>query len=190
MPMSRQPLPRRCRFTAVSVILLLAAVAIGQAGVQAAAREPEPATAPPAGQQTTAPAAGQQTTSPPSASTQAGLVTIESDRQQADNTTGVITATGNVKIVYPDRKVLATSRQAQYFSREARVVLSGDVQVVQDDGHRLLAEQVVYDVSQERVEARPIPGAQVLSIVRLPRPQAAGSEPAPLLPNPVQPSPR
>jgi len=102
-------------------------------------------------------------------STQAGLVTIESDRQQADNTTGIVTATGNVRIVYPDRKVLATSRQAQYFSREARVVLSGDVQVVQENGNRLLAEQVVYDVSQERVEARPFPGAQVLSIVRLKR---------------------
>jgi lipopolysaccharide export system protein LptA len=97
------------------------------------------------------------------------LVTIESDRQQADNTTGIVTATGNVRIVYPDRKVLATSRQAQYFSREARVVLSGDVQVVQENGNRLLAEQVVYDVSQERVEARPFPGAQVLSIVRLKR---------------------
>lgn len=118
------------------------------------------------------------------AATQAGMVTIESDRQQADNSTGIVTAIGNVKIVYPDRKVLATSRQAQYFSREGRVVLSGDVQVVQDDGHRLLAEQVVYDVSRERVDARPIPGAQVLSIVRLRRSTETTPSVTPLLPAP------
>ncbi|MFM8525781.1 MAG: LPS-assembly protein LptD [Cyanobacteriota bacterium] len=118
------------------------------------------------------------------AATQAGVVTIESDRQQADNGTGIVTAVGNVRIVYPDRKVLATSRQAQYFSREGRVVLSGDVQVVQDDGSRLLAEQVIYDVSRERVDARPIPGAQVLSIVRLRRSAGPASSASPLLPAP------
>lgn len=121
----------------------------------------------------------------PTASTQAGQVTIESDRQLADNGTGVVTASGNVRIVYPDRKLLATARQAQYFSREGRVVLSGDVQVLQDDGSRLLAEQVVYDVSLERLEARPVPGAQVLSIVRLKRPQDPTRAPASLLPTPM-----
>ena len=118
-------------------------------------------------------------------------MTIESDRQQADNTTGIVTATGNVRIVYPDRKVLATSRQAQYFSREGRVVLSGDVQVVQENGNRLLAEQVVYDVSQERVDARPFPGAQVLSIMRLKRSGASGgtATDAPMPTAPVLPAP-
>lgn len=178
MPMSRLHNPRRCTRAQASLILMLAALAIGQGAVQAAANEP------------TSTQASQPEAAVSPATTQAGLVTIESDRQQADNSTGVITATGNVKIVYPDRKVLATSRQAQYFSKEARVVLSGDVQVVQDDGHRLLAEQVIYDVSQERVEARPIPGAQVLSIVRLSRSKEPGSTPAPLLPGPVQPSTR
>ena len=42
-----------------------------------------------------------------------GLVTIESDQQQADQQTGVITARGNVRIVYPDERVVATARQAQ-----------------------------------------------------------------------------
>ena len=41
-----------------------------------------------------------------------GLVTIESDRQRADNRTGIVTATGNVRITYPDRGMVATSRQA------------------------------------------------------------------------------
>jgi lipopolysaccharide export system protein LptA len=117
-------------------------------------------------------------------------VTIESDRQQADNATGIVTATGNVRIVYPDRKVVATSRQAQYFSREARVVLSGDVQVLQEGGNRLLAEQVVYDVSRERVDARPFPGAQVVSIVRM-RPNAPSvpTTPAPVPAPKVLPAP-
>lgn len=121
----------------------------------------------------------------PAPSTQAGVVTIESDRQQADNSTGVVTATGNVRIVYPDRRVLATSRQAQYFSREARVVLSGDVRIMQDDGSRLLAEQVVYDVSLERLDARPIPGAQVVSIVRLKRSADPGAARATVIPSPI-----
>merc|ERR1711871_968481 len=59
------------------------------------------------------------------------LITIESDSQSADNVTGVVTAIGNVRIVYPSRGMVATSRQAQYFSREGRLVLSGDVDVVQ-----------------------------------------------------------
>ena len=66
-----------------------------------------------------------------------GLVTIESDQQQADQQTGVITARGNVRIVYPDERVVATARQAQYFSNEGRVVLSGDVDILQDGGNWL-----------------------------------------------------
>ena len=77
-----------------------------------------------------------------------GLVTIESDLQQADNTTGIVTATGNVRIVYPDQRVVATARQAQYYSKEGRVVLSGDVDVIQADGHAIKAERVVYDVNR------------------------------------------
>ena len=127
---------------------------------------------------------------PPMAATQAGMVTIESDRQLADNVTGIVTATGNVRIVYPDRRVLATSRQAQYFSREGRVVLSGTVQVLQEDGHRLLAEQVIYDVSQERLEARPMSGAQVLSILRLRRDPHGAPATGALLPSPIVQPPR
>ena len=73
-----------------------------------------------------------------------GLVTIESDLQKADNSTGVVTATGNVRIVYPDQRVVATARQAQYFTREGRVVLSGDVDVIQETGHSIRAEKLVY----------------------------------------------
>ena len=96
-----------------------------------------------------------------------GLVTIESDLQKADNSTGVVTATGNVRIVYPDQRVVATARQAQYFSREGRVVLSGDVDVIQDSGHSIRAERLVYLVERERIVAQPAPGQQVITFHRM-----------------------
>ena len=96
-----------------------------------------------------------------------GLVTIESDLQKADNSTGVVTATGSVRIVYPDQRVVATARQAQYFSREGRVVLSGDVDVIQDSGHSIRAERLVYLVERERIVAQPAPGQQVITLYRM-----------------------
>ena len=90
-----------------------------------------------------------------------GLITIESDSQTADNVTGVVTAIGNVRIVYPSRGTVATSRQAQYFSREGRLVLSGDVDVVQEDGSTLRAERVTYNLEDERAVAVPSSGGQV-----------------------------
>lgn len=95
------------------------------------------------------------------------LITIESDTQSADNITGVVTAVGNVRIVYPARGIVATSRQAQYFSREAMLVLSGDVDVVQDDGNSIRAERVTYNLDEERALANPIPGQQVQSTLLL-----------------------
>jgi lipopolysaccharide export system protein LptA len=96
----------------------------------------------------------------------------------------VITATGNVRIVYPDQRVVATARQAQYFSKENRVVLSGDVDIVQEGGNLIRAEQVVYQVAGERLVAIPPEGQQVFSRVRIqqdPPPQpVANPLPAPL----------
>jgi lipopolysaccharide export system protein LptA len=91
------------------------------------------------------------------------VVTIESDVQRADNVTGVVTASGNVRIVYPDRRLVATARQAQYFTREGRVVLSGDVDVIQADGPSLQANRITYLVDQQRLVAEPPQGQQVLS---------------------------
>lgn len=105
-----------------------------------------------------------------SALTNAGLVSIESDLQKADNVTGVITATGNVRIVYPDQRVVATARQAQYFSREARIVLKGDVDVIQSDGKSLRAERVTVLLDSKRVVAEPRAGEQVVSTMRLESP--------------------
>jgi len=107
----------------------------------------------------------------------AGLVTIESDRQLADNRTGVVTAIGRVRIVYPPRQLVATARQAQYYSREGRLVLSGDVELQEANGQSLKAERVVYRLDSERLEVLPAQGRQVITRLRL---QAPASQPAPL----------
>lgn len=126
----------------------------------AAARPPAPT--PSAAQPTMQPAAS------------GGMVTIESDQQVADNRTGIVTATGNVRITYPERGLKATARQAQYFSREARLVLSGDVDVIDAEGQRIRAERLVYRLDSERLQAEPRPGRQVVSRLRLQSPSPAG----------------
>ncbi len=104
------------------------------------------------------------------------LITIESDLQSADSTTGVVTASGNVRIVHADRGVVATSRQAQYFTKEERIVLRGDVDVVQNDGHALRADQVIYLLQEDRAVAIPEEGDQVFSQWSLKDP-SVGSKP-------------
>ena len=76
-------------------------------------------------------------------STETGLITIESDQQTADNSIGVVTAQGNVRLVHVDRGIVATGRQAQYFMKEERIVLSGDVDIVQKNGDLLQVDKIV-----------------------------------------------
>ena len=106
-----------------------------------------------------------------------GLVTVESDLQQADNVTGVVTATGNVKISYPPKQVQAWARQAQYFTKEERIVLTGDVDVIQEGGNRLKAERITYLVLEDRMIADPAPVDQVLSNYRIQRTAPAEAAP-------------
>ena len=96
-------------------------------------------------------------------SAEAGVITIESDLQSADNGTGVITASGNVRLVHAGRGLVATSRQAQYFTEEERIVLSGDVDVIQADGNQLRADRFTYLLEEGRAIASPVPGQQVFS---------------------------
>lgn len=118
-----------------------------------------------------------------------GTITLRSDVQEANAATGVITARGNVQIEYPARDIYATSAQAQYFSNERRIVLTGNVVVLQE-GNSLRAETVTYLVDEERFVALPQPSEQVETIYILPEseagPPAAGSAPPPTL---VQPAP-
>lgn len=185
-PLPAKPHPQAARISAGAAgCLSLLILVFGHHQALTAPIKPGPAAAPETVSIPSAEAAAAMPAAPASTPL-TGLVTIESDLQKADNNTGVITATGNVRIVYSDRGVLATARQAQYFSREARVVLSGDVEVVQEGGNRLLADRVVVLIERERLVAHPEPGQQVTSRVRIPVPQAApaavqgpAAEPAP-----------
>lgn len=170
-PFFRPPVPPSVIRPSVRLsFALLAATALllpaSHAEAPAAAPAPAPAASP-----APAPAA-----LPSRGAAAGGLVTIESDSQQADNRTGVVTAIGNVRITYPPRGVVATARQAQYYTREGRLILSGDVQVVDAEGQRIRAERLVYLLDSERLSAQPTPGSQVVTRLRL---QMQPSKPAP-----------
>ncbi len=95
---------------------------------------------------------------------QAGnAMTVRSDIQEANSKTGVITARGNVQVFYPARKIQATSAQAQYFSRERRLVMTGNVYVLQE-GNSIRAETMTYLVDEGRFIATPQNTQQVESI--------------------------
>ena len=96
-------------------------------------------------------------------SIETGLITIESDQQTADNLIGVVTAQGNVRLVHVDRGIVATGRQAQYFMKEERIVLSGEVDIVQKNGDLLQADRIVYSLVDERALATPSENEQVFS---------------------------
>lgn len=98
-------------------------------------------------------------------------LTLRSDIQEANAVTGVITARGNVQINYPARQIQATSAQAQYYSRERRIVLSGDVYILQE-GNSMRGERVTYLVDEGRFVALPEEGSQVEAIYLVPDPNA------------------
>lgn len=97
-------------------------------------------------------------------------LTLRSDVQEANSVTGVITARGNVQINYPARQIQATAIQAQYYSRERRIVLTGDVYVLQE-GNSLRGEVVTYLIDEGRFVALPDTGQQVESIYLVDDPQ-------------------
>ena len=91
-----------------------------------------------------------------------GQITLKSDVQESNSQTGIITARGNVKINYPARQIQATAAQAQYYSREGRLVLTGDVYVIQA-GNSMRAETMTYLLDEERFIATPKSDRQVES---------------------------
>lgn len=101
-----------------------------------------------------------------------GSITIRSDSQEANSETGIITASGNVQINYPARQIQATAAQAQYYSRERRLVLNGNVYVIQA-GNSMRAESMTYLIDEARFIATPQSDRQVEStyIVNDPVPQ-------------------
>ncbi|MGD1804319.1 LptA/OstA family protein [Dapis sp. BLCC M126] len=124
---------------------------------------------------------------PPRNRNSSGSLTVRSDIQEADARTGVVTARGNVQINYPARQIQATAAQAQYFSRERRIVLSGDVFILQE-GNTIRGETVTYLIDEGRFIALPQLQGQVESIYVVPTGQEGdigGSVTAPFNPKPA-----
>jgi lipopolysaccharide export system protein LptA len=87
-------------------------------------------------------------------------LTIRADTQEANSKTGVVTAKGNVQMNYPARAIVATSTQAQYFSKERRIVLTGNA-IVTQQGNKIVAETITYLIDEGRFEAKPETSRQV-----------------------------
>lgn len=113
---------------------------------------------------------------------------LRANSTQANAKTGVLVASGNVQIDYPARSIKATAAQATYFSREGRMVLSGNVFVLQE-GNSLRGEVITYLLNEGRFEATPQAGQQVEAIYILPPDAAPVPAPqAPVAPSPVTPT--
>lgn len=89
-------------------------------------------------------------------------LSIQADTQEANSKTEVVTARGNVRLNYPSRKVQAQANLAQYFIKQKRILLTGNVLIVQS-GSTLEAESVIYLVDQGRFIANPKVKQQVRS---------------------------
>ncbi|MBE9031493.1 OstA family protein, partial [filamentous cyanobacterium LEGE 11480] len=92
---------------------------------------------------------------------------LRANATQANAKTGVVVASGNVQIDYPARDIKATAAQATYYSREGRMVLSGNVYILQE-GNSLRGEVITYLINEGRFVARPRAGKQVEAIYLLP----------------------
>ncbi len=116
---------------------------------------------------------------------------INATRQEANSKTGVFTAIGNVQINYPARQIQATAAQAQYFSRERKIILSGNVYVLQQ-GNSIKGDSITYLIDEGRFIATPKTNAQVESIYIIndtnPQTQPSAAPQTPPLNTPSTPS--
>ena len=89
---------------------------------------------------------------------------IRGKQQEYNSKTQVATVRGDVELSYPGRGIQATAAQAQYFTRERQIVLSGNVYVLQQGSNSIKAETVTYLIDEGRFVATPKSGRQVESI--------------------------
>ncbi len=101
------------------------------------------------------------------AQAQRRALTLRADVQQANAKTGVVTANGNVQLSYPARQIQATAESAQYYSAERRIVLSGNVYVLQS-GNSLRADTITYLIDEGRFVALPQGEQQVEATILVP----------------------
>ncbi len=115
-------------------------------------------------------------------------LTVRADIQEANSKTGVVTARGNVQINYPARQIQATAAQAQYFRNEHRIVLSGNVNVLQQ-GNSIRGETVTYLIDEGRFIVLPQANKQVESIYIVNSPNPSNKAPAAPATPPFNPKP-
>lgn len=89
---------------------------------------------------------------------------IHCRQQQYDGKTQVATCLRDVQLSYPSRGIQATAAQAQYFFRERRIVLSGNVYVLQQGRNSIKAETVTYLIDDGKFVATPKVDGEVQSI--------------------------
>jgi lipopolysaccharide export system protein LptA len=94
-------------------------------------------------------------------------LTIFSNVQEANTKTELVTARGNVRLSYPDKKLQARANTAQYNLKEKQIVLSGNVLVVQN-GSSLQGDSITYLIEEGRFIAKQKPGIPVQSIYVIP----------------------
>lgn len=97
------------------------------------------------------------------ASGQNSPLTISADVQEFNANTQVATARGNVQMLFPARQIKATAAQAQFFSRERRIDLTGNVYILQQGVNSIRAEKVTYLIDEGRFVALPQSNRQVES---------------------------
>jgi lipopolysaccharide export system protein LptA len=95
-----------------------------------------------------------------------GLV-IQADIQEANSKSEIVTARGNVRLNYPSRKVQASANLAQYYIKQKRIVLTGNV-IINQDGNTLEGESVTYLIEEGKFIANPKTKQQVISNYVLP----------------------
>jgi lipopolysaccharide export system protein LptA len=89
-------------------------------------------------------------------------LSIQADTQEANSKTEVVTARGNVRLNYPSRKVQAKANLAQYYIKQKRILLTGNVLIVQD-GNTLEGESVIYLIEEGKFIANPKVKQQIRS---------------------------
>lgn len=89
-------------------------------------------------------------------------LSIQADTQEANSKTQVVTARGNVRLSYPSRQVRAQANLAQYYIKQKRIVLTGNVFIIQN-GNTLEGESVIYLIDEGKFIANPKLKQQVRS---------------------------
>lgn len=107
---------------------------------------------------------------------------INSKIQEYNAKTQVATMRGDVEMSYPARGIKATAAQAQYLSQERRIILNGDVYILQNGGNSIRGETVTYLIDEGRFIAEPKAGRQVQSIYIVEESNAGGASKAPATP--------